>query len=170
MPTRNMRNKGKTPDLTEKSTRAIVSLKLMVQYAMNNEKAAEEVPTKLQFRKWARTSLMRDAEIVLRLVDETEGRTLNRNFCKKDYATNVLTFVYDDGPPLSGDIVLCAPIVAKEAKQQHKNITAHYAHLTIHGILHLQGWNHENELEAIAMERLETVIVTKLGYDDPYLE
>jgi probable rRNA maturation factor len=81
-----------------------------------------------------------------------------------------LTFVYDDGPPLSGDIVLCAPIVAKEAKQQHKNITAHYAHLTIHGILHLQGWNHENELEAIAMERLETVIVTKLGYDDPYLE
>jgi probable rRNA maturation factor len=82
----------------------------------------------------------------------------------------VLTFVYDDGPPLSGDIVLCAPIVAKEAKQQHKNITAHYAHLTIHGILHLQGWNHENELEAIAMERLETVIVTKLGYDDPYLE
>jgi probable rRNA maturation factor len=80
-----------------------------------------------------------------------------------------LTFVYDDGPPLSGDIVLCAPIVAKEAKQQHKNITAHYAHLTIHGILHLQGWNHENELEAIAMERLETVIVTKLGYDDPYL-
>lgn len=78
-----MRNKGKTPELTEKSTRAIVSLKLMVQYAMNNEKAAEEVPTKLQFRKWARTSLMRDAEIVLRLVDETEGRTLNWNFAKR---------------------------------------------------------------------------------------
>lgn len=82
----------------------------------------------------------------------------------------MLTFVYDDGPSLSGDIVLCAPIVAKEAKQQHKSLTAHYAHLTTHGILHLQGWNHENELEAIAMERLETVIVTKLGYDDPYLE
>ena len=165
-----MRNKGKLSELTEKSKHAIINLKLVVQYAMNNEKAAEGMPTKLQFRKWVRTSLTRDAEIVLRLVDETEGRTLNRNFCKKDYATNVLTFAYDDGLSLSGDIVLCVPVVEKEAKQQHKKLTAHYAHLTTHGILHLQGWNHENECEASAMERLETTIVTKLGYDDPYLE
>ncbi|MEK7768627.1 MAG: rRNA maturation RNase YbeY [Pseudomonadota bacterium] len=142
----------------------------MVQYATGTATHAAGVPTRPQFRKWVKAALTRDAEIVLRIVDEAEARDLNRNFRGKDYATNVLTFVYGDAQPLSGDIVLCAPVVEKEAKQQRKNLTAHYAHLTAHGVLHLQGWNHANEADAVAMERLETAIVTKLGYDDPYQE
>ena len=113
---------------------------------------------------------MQDAEIVLRLVDETEGRELNRQFRNKDYATNVLTFVYDDTQPLTGDIVLCAAIVKKEAGQQHKNLLAHYAHLTVHGVLHLQGYDHIEDTEATAMEQMETQILARLGYDDPYQE
>lgn len=113
---------------------------------------------------------MQPAEITLRLVDENEGRELNRDFRDKDYATNVLTFVYDDTEPLSGDIVLCAPIVNREAEQQCKNRIAHYAHLVIHGILHLQGYDHIEDADAIEMERLETQILNKLGYHDPYTE
>lgn len=111
---------------------------------------------------------MQDAKIVLRIVDEPEGRRLNRHFRGKDYATNVLTFVYSDIQPLSGDIVLCAPVIAKESDQQNKNLAAHYAHLTVHGVLHLQGYDHDNDASATIMEKLETEIVTKLGYDDPY--
>lgn len=168
--TRNMKNKGKAAAFSEEPPLAKAKLKLMVQYATATATHAGEIPTRPQFRKWVKAALTRDAEIVLRIVDETEARGLNRNFCGKDYATNVLTFVYHDAQPLSGDIVLCAPVVAKEAKQQRKNLLAHYAHLTIHGALHLQGWDHENATTATAMERLETAIVTKLGYDDPYSE
>lgn len=113
---------------------------------------------------------MQPAEITLRLVDEIEGRELNRNFRGKDYATNVLTFVYHDTQPLSGDIVLCAPVVEREAEQQHKDRMAHYAHLTVHGILHLQGYDHIEDTDAIEMERLETQILEQLGYRDPYVE
>lgn len=140
------------------------SFKLAVQYATNHT----EVPTRPQFRRWVKAALMQDAEIVLRLVDEPEGRELNHQFRKKDYATNVLTFVYDDTQPLTGDIVLCAPVVQQEAQQQHKNLLAHYAHLTVHGILHLQGYDHIDEAEAVAMEQLETQILARLGYEDPY--
>ncbi len=138
----------------------------MVQYATNSS----EVPTRPQFRRWVKAALMQDAEIVLRLVDESEGLELNQQFRHKNYATNVLTFVYDDTQPLTGDIVLCAPVVCKEAQQQNKPLLAHYAHLTVHGVLHLQGHDHIDDVEAVEMERLETDILARLGYDDPYTE
>lgn len=144
-------------------------LSLSVQYAAK----PEGVPTRAQFRRWVKAALRQDAEIALRIVDEEEGRVLNRDYRGKDYATNVLTFVYDDEfsdaeAPLAGDIVLCAPVVAREAVQQEKPIEAHYAHLTVHGVLHLQGYDHESDEEARQMEALEIQIVTKLGYADPY--
>ncbi|MDP3280253.1 MAG: rRNA maturation RNase YbeY [Nitrosomonas sp.] len=142
------------------------SFKLMVQYATNST----DVPTRPQFRRWVKAALTQEAEIVLRIVDEAEGCELNHQFRNKDYATNVLTFVYDDTQPLTGDIVLCAPVVSKEAGQQHKNLIAHYAHLTVHGVLHLQGYDHIEEAEAVVMEQMETQILARLGYDDPYTE
>lgn len=149
-------------------SRSKTKLKLAVQYASNTA----EAPTRQQFRKWVKAALTKDAEITLRIVDEAEGRSLNRDFRGKNHATNVLTFVYneiEDGVSvLSGDIVLCAAAVEKEAKQQRKNLLAHYAHLTVHGVLHLQGYAHENDADAAVMERLETEIVIKLGYDNPY--
>jgi len=138
----------------------------MVQYATGSS----TVPTRPQFRRWVKTALMQEAGIVLRLVDEAEGRELNRQFRGKDYATNVLTFVYDDTQPLTGDIVLCAPVVSQEAQQQHKDLLAHYAHLTVHGVLHLQGYDHIEDAGAAEMEQLETRILAALGYANPYSE
>lgn len=137
---------------------------LAVQYITN----AESVPTRPQFRRWVKSALKQETEITLRIVDEAEGMDLNHQFRGKAAATNVLTFVYDDTEPLSGDIVLCADVVEKEAECQHKDLIAHYAHLTIHGVLHLQGFDHENDKDAAIMEQLETEIVTKLGYGNPY--
>ena len=97
-----------------------------------------------------------------------EGRALNRDFRGKDHATNILTFAYPDNESLSGDIVLCAPVIAKEAREQRKPIEAHYAHLVVHGMLHLQGYDHENNNDARVMETREAEIVVKLGYADPY--
>ena len=145
-------------------------LKLTVQYAAGTATLAGEIPTRAQFRKWVKAALTQDAEIALRIVNEVEGRRLNRDFRNKDYATNVLTFTYGDTQPLSGDIVLCAAVVKKEAQQQHKSLPAHYAHLTVHGVLHLQGWDHVNDADAAAMEQSEVEIVTRLGYADPYKE
>lgn len=139
-------------------------LSLAVQYAV----AAEGMPSRPQFRRWAKAALERDAEMTLRLVDEEEGRTLNRDYRGKDYATNVLTFVYDDLPYTAGDIVICPAVVAREAREQGKAVEAHYAHLTVHGVLHLQGYDHEDDGEAEEMESRETQIVTKLGYPAPY--
>ena len=138
----------------------------MVQYATNST----DIPTRPLFRRWVKAALMQEAEIVLRIVDEADGCELNHNFRGKNCATNVLTFVYDDTQPLTGDIVLCAPIVSQEAQQQHKNLTAHYAHLTVHGILHLQGYDHIEDAEAVVMEQMETQILARLDYDDPYTE
>ncbi|HYG13323.1 MAG TPA: rRNA maturation RNase YbeY [Methylophilaceae bacterium] len=140
-------------------------LAMAVQYAS----AAQDLPTAAQFRKWARLALRADAEIALRVVDEDEGRMLNRDYRGKDYATNVLTFPLAEKPLLMGDIVLCAPVVAREAEAQQKPLLAHYAHLTVHGVLHLQGYDHETEAEAVQMESMETEIITKMGYADPYL-
>jgi probable rRNA maturation factor len=143
-------------------------LKLAVQYATD----VPQVPSRSEFRKWIKAALKQDAEIVLRIVDTDEGRDLNLNFRKRDYATNVLTFVYEnaehDSQFLAGDIVLCAPVIENEASQQHKALTAHYAHITVHGVLHLQGYDHQNDVDAAAMERLETQVVEKLGYENPY--
>lgn len=140
--------------------------KLAVQYATE----AQNIPTRSKFRRWVKAALMQESEIVLRVVDEQEGYDLNYNYRGKQYATNVLTFIYDDLQPLTGDIVLCANIIEKEAQQQCKELTAHYAHLTVHGVLHLQGYDHIQDDEAIVMEQLETKILTQLGYAAPYME
>jgi probable rRNA maturation factor len=139
-------------------------LSLAVQYASD----ARHLPTRAQFRRWIKAALQRDANITLRIVDEPEGRKLNRNYRAKDYATNVLTFVYDDTGSLAGDVVICAPVVTQEAAAQHKDLLAHYAHLTIHAALHLQGYGHENDADAAGMETLETALMLKLRYPDPY--
>ena len=141
-------------------------LSLAVQYASN----AKNLPTRSQLRRWVNAALEHDAQIALRIVDEAEGRALNKNFRGKDYATNVLTFVYDDAASLSGDIVICAPVVEKEARAQRKDLPAHYAHLAIHAALHLQGYDHDNNAGAAVMEEKETAILLKLGYADPYQE
>ncbi len=146
------------------SSRRTPRLSLTVQYAS----VAQNLPTRAQWRRWFKAALRRDAQITLRLVDEAEGRELNRNYRGKDYATNVLTFAYDDTEPLSGDVVICAPVVEREAAAQHKEPPAHYAHLAIHAALHLQGCDHQNEADAAAMEAGETAIMTKLGYPEPY--
>ncbi len=137
---------------------------LAIQYATRSE----FVPTRLKFRKWIQAALECDAEIALRIVGMEEGRELNRDYRSRDYATNVLTFPLDSDPLLMGDIVLCAPVIEKEAVEQSKSLEAHYAHLVVHGVLHLQGYDHENDEDAIRMETLETQIVTDLGYADPY--
>ena len=167
MPTKSMRSSNSAAESEAAVAGKTPKLKLEIQYATKDPHA----PSRPEFRKWIRSALKQDAEMVLRVVDATEGRDLNRNFRGRDYATNVLTFVYDniDHPQsLAGDIVLCAPIIESEASQQHKTLTAHYAHLTVHGVLHLQGYDHETDVDAAEMERLETHIVEKLGYKDPY--
>ena len=129
----------------------------------------KRLPTPAQFRKWAKAALRVDTEVTIRIVDEAEGRELNHTYRNKDYATNVLTFLLAEEPHLMGDIIICAPVVAKEAKAQNKDLIAHYAHLTVHGILHMHGYDHETDAQAELMEGLETAIVTKLGYASPYL-
>ncbi len=146
------------------TTRLTARLHLAVQYGVS----ANGKPTRAHFRKWLHTALDHDARITLRIVGEKEGRALNRAYRDKDYATNVLTFVLHDKPPFEGDLALCAPVVACEARAQKKTLAAHYAHLTVHGALHLQGFDHENDKEARVMERRETQILAKLGYADPY--
>jgi probable rRNA maturation factor len=129
---------------------------------------AASTPSPARFRRWARAALMRRAQITLRLVGSREARTLNKRYRRRDYATNVLTFVYPDQRPLAGDIALCAPVVRREARAQKISLAAHYAHLTVHGVLHLQGYDHERRRDAERMERLEARILKKLGYPDPY--
>lgn len=146
------------------ASRPACAFALSVQYRV----AAARLPSQQRMRSWARAALLCDAQVTLRLVGKREGRQLNREFRGKDYATNVLTFAYTDTDPLSGDIVLCAPVVAKEARMQGKAVEAHYAHLVVHGMLHLQGYDHENSDDAEVMETLEAEIVMKLGYADPY--
>ena len=140
-------------------------LNLAVQFATSEI----NLPTRAQFRHWAKAVLRVDTEATIRLVDETEGRELNKAYRGKDYATNVLTFPLTAEPHLMGDIIICAPVVAKEALTQQKPLLAHYAHLTVHGVLHLHGYDHEIEEQAQLMEAIEIQILTKLGYANPYL-
>lgn len=128
------------------------------------------VPDARRFRRWALAALDTPADLTLRVVDRPEGERLNADFRGGDHATNVLTFVYGrNAGRLEGDIVLCAPVVRREAREQRKPLDAHYAHLTVHGVLHLQGWDHEREREALKMEARETAILRGMGYADPYL-
>lgn len=150
-----------------------LELDLGVSYALPRA----GLPAAISFRRWAAAALqgrVKRADLALRIVDEREGRALNRHYRGKDYPTNVLSFPADlpEGVrlPILGDIVLCAPVVAREAREQGKALNAHYAHLTVHGVLHLLGFDHEDEREACAMELLERQILANLGIGDPYRE
>ena len=118
--------------------------------------------------RWMRHALASDAEITVRIVDASEGQALNREYRKKNYATNVLTFDYTLEPVVTADLVLCAPVVAQEAQDQGKTLQAHYAHLIVHGALHAQGWDHELDEDAQVMELRETEIMARLGFKNPY--
>ena len=119
--------------------------------------------------RWIRHALATDAEITVRIVGAEEGQQLNRNYRKKDYATNVLTFDYTQEPLVTADLVLCAPVVEREAREQNKSLEEHYAHLLVHGTLHAQGWDHETSAaDADEMEDYETAILEELGFADPY--
>ena len=135
------------------------------------------LPAAVSFRKWVAAALagrIREADLAIRIVATKEGRALNRHYRGKDYATNVLSFPADlpEGVklPLLGDLVLCAPVIAREAREQKKPLAAHYAHMTVHGALHLLGWDHEDAHDAECMERLEREILADLGVEDPYEE
>ena len=130
------------------------------------------IPRQRDFRKWLVAALPKAAELTLRVVNAAEGRALNNDFRGKSYATNVLTFVYHEkkSPLLMGDIVLCAPVVAREAREQGKTLAAHYAHLTIHGVLHLAGMDHEVARAARSMEITEIAILDSLGFGNPYAD
>ena len=135
------------------------------------------VPAAASFRAWVEAALRgakrrKATELSIRIVDTKEGRTLNREYRNKDYATNVLSFPVELPPgatlPLIGDLAICAPVVAREAKEQGKNPRDHWAHMTVHGVLHLLGYDHMEDAEAEAMEALETRILAGLGIADPY--
>jgi probable rRNA maturation factor len=120
-------------------------------------------------RRWIAIALKGPAEIAVRVVGAEEGQALNRQYRGKDYATNVLTFDYARTPVVAADLVLCAPVVEREAKEQGKSLEAHYAHLLVHGTLHAQGYDHEaGEKQALEMEALEVLLMGALGYPDPY--
>ena len=147
-------------------------LSLAVQYAST----ATNLPTRAQIRRWIRGALAHSAEITVRIVDAEEARALNRDYRHKDYATNVLTFEYGETEDhakgngvLSGDIVICAAVVEKEAGEQGKSLTEHYAHLIIHGALHLQGYDHEADPDAVIMETHEAAILKRFRIANPYL-
>ena len=137
---------------------------LSVQYAIDQE----GLPSRSQLKKWVKAALRVDTEVTIRFVGEEEGRMLNSSYRGKDYATNVLTFPLTEIPHLMGDIIICAPVVESEAYAQNKSIEAHYAHLTVHGVLHLHGYDHITEPQAELMESLEVTILQKLGYANPY--
>ncbi len=139
-------------------------LSLSVQYAVREA----SLPTRVEVRKWVRATHPGAAELTVRFVDAEEGRSLNAQFRGKDYATNVLTFPYAREPMLNGDLVLCLPVVLREASEQGKPAVAHFAHLVVHGMLHLQGYDHETGADARAMEARECEILARLGYPDPY--
>jgi probable rRNA maturation factor len=141
-------------------------LSLTVQYGVR----PAALPAPAALRRWARAALERDAAVTLRFTGTREARTLNAVFRGKDYATNVLTFVYDEAHALAGDIVLCAPVLRREAKEQGKAFLDHCAHLVVHGMLHLQGYDHDQPRSARAMERRETAILAALGVPDPYAD
>ena len=160
-------------------TRGPTRLDVAVSYAAPRA----GLPAAVSFRKWVAAALdgrIREADLAIRIVGSKEGRALNRHYRGKDYATNVLSFPADiaDGVklpkgvvmPLLGDLVLCAPVIAREAREQKKPLAAHYAHLTVHGALHLLGWDHQDTREAECMEQLEREILAALGIDDPYRE
>lgn len=152
---------------------------LTLQNVLPRTATTRPVPVLRTLRRWAVAALgtgTAGANVTVRIVGSAEGRRLNRDWRDRDYATNVLSFGYSlpsgknggKRGSLHGDLVLCAPVVEKEARAQAKTLTAHYAHLVVHGLLHLQGYDHEDDAEAGRMERRERLILKRLGYADPY--
>jgi probable rRNA maturation factor len=147
------------------SSAAKKGLRLSVQYACNDD----SVPSRQRVRRWVGAAARSDAEVTVRFVDIAEGRQLNRDYRGKDYATNVLSFAYSSQPTVTGDLVICLPVVLSEAAAQGKEVAAHFAHLIVHGMLHLQGYDHETSAaEAARMEKMEREILKGLGFADPY--
>ena len=146
------------------------NLKLSLQFSSLTAAARHRAALpRHKVARWIRHALARDGEITVRIVDTEEGQALNRDFRGKDYATNVLTFDYAHEPVVAADLVLCAPVVAREAREQRKTLQAHYAHLLVHGTLHAQGWDHETSAaDAEAMEAREIEILARLGFGNPY--
>ncbi len=140
-----------------------------VSLAIQFDVAPDALPRRATLRRWARAAAARDLAVTLRFVGAREGRRLNARYRARDYATNVLTFVYDDVVPRAGDIVVCVPVVTREAKAQGKTLRAHLAHLIVHGMLHLQGYEHQRGADAARMEAREIALLAGLGYADPYL-
>ncbi len=144
-------------------------LQLSLQFARHDEARAHRPVLSRSFvSRCLRAALQGPAEITVRVVDAQEGLSLNREYRSKDYATNVLTFDYSHEPVVMADLVLCAPVVEREAQEQGRNLEDHYAHLLVHGALHAQGWDHEDDAEARDMEALETQLLAALGVPDPY--
>jgi len=143
------------------------TLTLSLQFA---DKRHRDTLPRHKVARWLRAALEADAELAVRLVDEEEGRALNKDFRKKDYATNVLTFDYAQEPVVMADLIICAPVIEREAQEQGKTLEAHYAHMLVHGALHAQGWDHLKKKEAEAMEAREREIMAALGFDDPYAD
>ncbi|MEX2242143.1 MAG: rRNA maturation RNase YbeY [Burkholderiales bacterium] len=132
---------------------------------MSVQRAVRGAPAAARLRKWARAAARPGAEVTLRVVGAAEARRLNRAFRKRDYATNVLSFSYG---PNHGDLVLCHPVIAREAREWKKKLSAHYAHLVVHGMLHLRGRGHARRAQARRMERAEIAVLRRLGFGDPY--
>jgi probable rRNA maturation factor len=160
-----------TPIVTTTGTPATPpEVELDIQFG-DGAKKRPGVPGRKPIEKWVKSALYADAALTVRFVDKEEGRTLNRTYRGKDYATNVLTFAYAENAddPVTGDIVLCCPVIEAEAKQQKKPLEAHYAHLIVHGVLHAQGYEHDDDAEAEEMEAIESETLQALGFSDPYL-
>ncbi len=150
---------------------ALKNLQLSLQFGdLKDAKRHRAALPRHSVARWIRHALGSDAEITVRIVDAKEGQALNRDYRQKDYPTNVLTFDYRAGPIVTADLVLCAPVIAREAKENKKTLQAHYAHLLVHGTLHAQGWDHETSAaDASAMEAREVAILAGLGIKNPYL-
>jgi len=154
----------------KKTKMSLHQLSLSLQFGRFADAAAHRaVLPRHKVTRWIRHALATDAEITVRIVGAEEGQQLNRDFRKKDYATNVLTFDYTQEPVVTADLVLCAPVIEREAQEQNKSLEEHYAHMLVHGALHAQGWDHETSAaDADEMEAYETDIMKELGFADPY--
>lgn len=151
------------------STRPVApSLSLSLQWATREHPDHRACLPRHKVARWIKAALSSHAEITVRMVGAEEGRQLNHQFRQKDYATNVLTFDYAQSPVVLADLILCAPVIEQEAREQGKPLAAHYAHMLVHGTLHAQGWDHIKAKEAKAMEALETTLMQQLGFDNPY--
>ncbi|HCU85115.1 MULTISPECIES: rRNA maturation RNase YbeY [unclassified Methylophilus] len=141
-----------------------------LDFSLQLASATADIPAAAQFKRWVRAALRVETSLTIRIVDEAEGQQLNAAYRGRDYATNVLTFPLTEEPMLMGDIVICAPVVAREALEQGKPLLAHYAHMTVHGVLHLHGYDHEVDAQAELMEAMEIAVMQTLGFANPYAE